>query len=100
MGKENGLTLLLDAETYDYSYHHTSTEGFKVAVQHHLDQPLMSIMELDIAPGFESQIAVTPVLYDTTQAAKERRVVVVDCFTALSEYAECRTHTYYVRVCV
>jgi hypothetical protein len=29
-------------------------------------------MELDISPGFESQIAVTPVLYDTTQAAKER----------------------------
>ena len=55
MGKANGLTLLLDAETYEYSSHAAGAEGFKVAVDHHLDQPLMSISELDIAPGFESQ---------------------------------------------
>jgi len=30
VGKANGLTLLLDAETYDYSYHHHASEGFKV----------------------------------------------------------------------
>ena len=55
VGKANGLTLLLDAETYEYSSHAAGAEGFKVAVDHHLDQPLMSISELDIAPGFESQ---------------------------------------------
>ena len=55
VGKANGLTLLLDAETYEYSSHAAGAEGFKVAVDHHLDQPLMSINELDIAPGFESQ---------------------------------------------
>ena len=49
------LKLLLDAETYEYSSHAAGAEGFKVAVDHHLDQPLMSISELDIAPGFESQ---------------------------------------------
>ena len=26
-----------------------------MAVQHHLDQPLMHVKELDIAPGFETQ---------------------------------------------
>lgn len=72
VGKANGLTLLLDTETYDYSYHHRASEGFKVAVMHHLDQPLMAIKELDVSPGFESQIAVTPILYDTTPEAKER----------------------------
>ena len=55
VGKANGLTLLLDAETYEYSSHAAGAEGFKVAVDHHLDQPLMSISELDITPGFESQ---------------------------------------------
>ncbi len=43
VGKANGLTLLLDTETFDYSYHHYASEGFKVAVLHHLDQPLMSV---------------------------------------------------------
>ncbi len=30
--------------------------GFKMAVKHHLDQPLMSVNEIDISPGFESQV--------------------------------------------
>ena len=43
-----------------------------MAVQHHLDQPLMQINEIDISPGFETQIAVSPTLYTTTEAAKTR----------------------------
>ena len=43
VGKSNGLSLLLDAETFDYTYHHYASEGFKIAVMHHLDQPLMAI---------------------------------------------------------
>jgi hypothetical protein len=27
-----------------------------MAVKHHLDQPLMSVNEIDISPGFESQV--------------------------------------------
>lgn len=72
VGKANGLRLLLDAETFDYTFHKTPSEGFKLAVQHHLDQPLMSVKELDIAPGIETQIAVSPVLYATTNEALER----------------------------
>jgi hypothetical protein len=42
---------LLDAETFDYTFHLKAGEGFKIAVHHHLDQPIMSIKELDISPG-------------------------------------------------
>ena len=32
----------------------------------------MSMNEIDITPGFETQIAITPVLYKTTNAARTR----------------------------
>ena len=72
VGKANGLKLLLDAETFDYTFHKSPSEGFKMAVQHHLDQPLMHVKELDISPGFETQIAVSPVLFSTTNEALRR----------------------------
>ena len=31
-------------------------EGFKIAVHHHLDQPIMSIQELDLSPGSVFQV--------------------------------------------
>jgi len=62
VGKANGLSILLvsfskhylkshlalnsvtqDAETFDYTFHLKAGEGFKIAVHHHLDQPIMSI---------------------------------------------------------
>ena len=58
VGKANGLTLLLDASTFDYTFHRHASEGFKIAVEHHLDQPLMSMKELDITPGLETQVCV------------------------------------------
>ena len=82
VGKANGLKLLLDAETFDYTFHKSASEGFKLAVQHHLDQPLMSVKELDISPGFETQIAVSPVLYSTTKEAVERfKPIERDCYS-------------------
>ena len=38
VGKENGLRLLLDAEIFDYTFHRHVSEGFKIAVEHHLNQ--------------------------------------------------------------
>ena len=84
VGKSNGLSMLLDAETYDYMFtvgllfndwpwplvlghplynilyisKVKASEGFKMSVQHHLDQPLMQINEIDISPGFESQVKI------------------------------------------
>lgn len=72
VGKANGLSMWLDAETFDYTYHVNAGEGFKLAIMHHLDQPIMSIRELDISPGFESQVAVTPTLYETSEEARRR----------------------------
>eukprot|EP00093_Oithona_nana_P005762 05762.XXX_302077_297100_1 [CDS] Oithona nana genome sequencing. len=72
VGKANGLSMWLDAETFDYTYHVNAGEGFKLAIMHHLDQPIMSIRELDISPGFESQVAVTPTLYETSEEARTR----------------------------
>ncbi len=72
VGKANGLSILLDAETFDYTFHLKAGEGFKIAVHHHLDQPIMSIKELDISPGSVFQIAVTPTLMSTTPEAIER----------------------------
>ena len=46
VGKANGLSVWLDAETFDYTYHVNAGEGFKLAIMHHLDQPIMSIREL------------------------------------------------------
>ena len=72
VGKLNGLSMLLDAETFDYTFHLKAGEGFKIAVHHHLDQPIMSIKEVDIAPGSVFQLAVTPTLIATTAEAKSR----------------------------
>ena len=48
VGRKNGLTILLDTETFDYSFHpRQASEGFKIAIHHHLDQPIMSIKEMD-----------------------------------------------------
>ncbi len=49
--------MLLDAETFDYTFHLKAGEGFKIAVHHHLDQPIMSIKELDISPGSVFQVS-------------------------------------------
>ena len=72
VGKANGLSMLLDAETFDYTFHLKAGEGFKIAVHHHLDQPIMSIKELDISPGSVFQVAVTPTLMSTTPEAISR----------------------------
>ena len=72
VGKANGLKLVLDAETFDYTMNTHVSEGFKISVNHHLDQPLMSMTELDISPGLETQLAVTPVLYGTSKVARTR----------------------------
>ena len=46
--------------------------GFKLSVHHHLDQPIMSIKEIDISVGSESQVAVATTLTTTTPDARNR----------------------------
>ena len=44
----------------------------QLSVHHHLDQPIMSIREIDISVGTESQVAVATTLTTTTEEAKRR----------------------------
>ena len=46
--------------------------SWQLSVHHHLDQPIMSIKEIDISVGSESQVAVTTSLTTTTEEARER----------------------------
>lgn len=41
VGKANGLTVLLDAETFDYTYTKWDNDGFIVSVGHHADVALL-----------------------------------------------------------
>lgn len=72
LGKENGLSLLLDAEVYDYAFSPQKGEGFKLAIHSHMDQPIMALSDIDLSPGFVTQLSVTPILRDTTDQAKWR----------------------------
>ena len=45
---------------------------WQLSVHHHLDQPIMSIKEIDISVGSESQVAVTTTLTTTTDEARYR----------------------------
>ena len=65
-GKDNGYTILLDVESFDYNFFKESSEGMKVALVHHLDMPIMRQMGFHISPGTENQIAITPTLLATT----------------------------------
>ena len=63
MGKENGLTLLLDAEVYDYAFSPQRGEGFKLAIHSHMDQPIMALSDIDLSPGFVTQVVQTRSFY-------------------------------------
>ena len=44
VGKANGLTVLIDAETYDYTYHLRAGEGFKVTIYYTQEGPSMMFL--------------------------------------------------------
>ncbi|TRY74967.1 hypothetical protein TCAL_04960, partial [Tigriopus californicus] len=73
-GKDNGYTMLLDIESFDYKFFNEGSEGLKVALVHHLDMPIMRQIGFHISPGTENQIAVTPTLISTSKHAVERFV--------------------------
>ena len=65
-------TCTISLQTYDYGFSPQRGEGFKVAIHHHMDQPIMALSDVDISPGFVTQLSVTPSLTVTTEAAKSR----------------------------
>ena len=59
-------------QVYDYGFSPHRGEGFKLAIHHHMDQPIMALSDVDISPGFVTQLSVTPTLTVTTEEAKDR----------------------------
>ena len=52
----------------EFNYYLIST----LAIHHHMDQPIMALSDVDISPGFVTQLSVTPTLTVTTEDAKNR----------------------------
>ena len=82
---ENGLRLLVDAETFEYSYFPRGSEGFNIALSDSRDRAIVrqqgavfrserpdilcSVSGFYIQPGTESMVAMQVVGYGTTQDA-------------------------------
>ena len=71
-GKNNGLQILLDAETYDYGSSLSGAEGFTLSILHHLDIPIMKNTGININAGQSNLLVVTPTLMRTTESTKNR----------------------------
>lgn len=70
-GESNGMTILLDAEKFNYAFYGAHGSGFKIAIQDHRDKPVMEHSAIFVHTGTETQIAVTPsVTYTTEDAIK------------------------------
>ena len=74
-GLDNGFTILLDVESFDYKFFKEGSTGLKVALVHHLDMPIMRQTGFHISPGTENQIAITPTLLSTSPVLTYRNVL-------------------------
>ena len=57
---------------YQLTLKQITGEGFKLAIHSHMDQPIMALSDIDLSPGFVTQLSVTPILRDTTDHARSR----------------------------
>ena len=48
-------------------------EGYKIAIHSHMEQPIMALSDIDLSPGFVTQLSVTPTLRETTDQGKAFR---------------------------
>ena len=71
-GLVNGLTLILDAEGFDYASSESGTEGFFLSMLHQLDIPIMRNTGINVEVGQTNNIVVIPTLMSTTKGAKSR----------------------------
>ena len=71
-GSDNGITFLLDAETYDYAVCPSNSAGFVMGVQHHLDIEQTQNYGNNIHPGEEVFIGVSIALTTTHPGVRTR----------------------------
>jgi hypothetical protein len=53
---QNGIQLLMDIETFDYTVSSTASEGAIVSILHQLDIPIMKNIGVIVQPGQEVQV--------------------------------------------
>ena len=68
-GESNGLDVVLDAEQFNYAYLQSNAPGFKLALHHHSDLPIMQFSSDLLKPGTETQINLKPTIISTTDNA-------------------------------
>ena len=68
-GEINGVDIVLDAEQFNYAYHHSNAAGFKIALHHHLDKPMIQFSSQLIWTGTETQINLKPIISETSKEA-------------------------------
>ncbi len=66
------MTLIIDVEAFDYAVSSTGSEGLILSILHQLDIPIMKNIGINVQPGQDIQIAVTPTLISTNKEAKRR----------------------------
>jgi hypothetical protein len=71
-GKNNGLTLYLDTESYDYVENDKGGLGFEIAISHPMDMAIMEQNTVSVKPGTANQLAVSVALTTTTTATIQR----------------------------
>ena len=71
-GENNGLTLYLDLESFDYVDNDRGGLGLKVAVTHPMDMPIIEQSAVTVMPGFQTQLGVSVKLTKTSSNAINR----------------------------
>ena len=65
-GEANGVDIVLDAEQFNYAYHHSNSGGFKISMHNHLDKPMIQFSSQLMFTGIETQINLKPIISKTT----------------------------------
>ena len=68
-GEMNGVDIILDAEQFNYAFYHSNAAGFKIAMHHHLDKPMIQFSSQLLFTGTETQINLKPIISNTTEEA-------------------------------
>merc|ERR1719483_478817 len=68
-GMENGLRLLVDVETFEYSFFPRGSEGLNIALANSRDRAVVTQQGFYIKPGTESMVSMQVVGYGTTEDA-------------------------------
>ena len=71
-GQNNGLDLFLDTESYDYVQNEGEGLGFKLAVTHPLDMPIIQGASVNIKPGFMAELGISTTTTEASSSSLSR----------------------------